>query len=189
VIVADPRGMGDGGGGDTTGGGAPFGYDWKEAFLSLHLNRPLLGQRVADLLGILAGLAAASEPNGRAGFHVLGIGRAGPIVLHAALLDDRGLIKQVTLDSSLVSWADIVEYGNSRDQLANVVPGVLQAYDLPDLAARLAPMPLAIRNPVDAMGKPISRQAMERAYTACTRAYGSGGPLVLEYGQGATPSR
>ncbi len=34
--------------------GADSGADWKEAFLSLHLGRPLLGQRVGDLLSVIA---------------------------------------------------------------------------------------------------------------------------------------
>ena len=41
--------------------------------------------------------------------------------------------------------------------MGSVVPGVLEAYDLPDLAARLAPLPLTIQAPVDAMGEPVSR--------------------------------
>ena len=55
------------------------------------------------------------------------------------LLDGNGLIKKVTLYRSLISWSDVVQNGLSRDQLAGVLPGVLESYDLPDLAARLAP--------------------------------------------------
>ena len=53
--------------------------------------------------------------------------------------------------------------------MGNVVPGVLQSYDLPDLAARLAPLPLTIDAPVDAMGEPISQATLERAYARCRR--------------------
>jgi hypothetical protein len=83
------------------------------------------------------------------------------VVLHAALLDERGLIKKVTLERSLVSWTDVVEKGTSRGQLGNVVPGVLQDYDLPELAARLAPLPLSIVAPVDAMGQPVSKDRLQ----------------------------
>ena len=109
----------------------------------------------------------------------MGVGAAGPVVLHAALLDEHGLIKQVTLERSLISWADVVERGISRDQMGNVVPGVLEAYDLPDLAARLAPLPLTIQAPVDAMGEPVSQATLERSYAHCTQEYGPGGKLVL----------
>ena len=156
VVLLDPRGMGETDPGPASARSqSPFGNDVKEAFLSFHLNRPLLGQRVADVLRMLAGLDAESGQDGHDGFRVVGIGAAGPIVLHAALLDRGGLIKEVVLERSLVSWTDIVERGISRGQIGNVVPGVLEAYDLPDLAARLAPRPLRISGPVDAMGQPV----------------------------------
>ena len=76
-------------------------------------------------------------------------------MLHAALLDEKGLIKEVTLERSLSSWEDLVKQGISRDQLGNVVPGALRVYDLPDLAARLAPSAGAHRGPVDAGGRTV----------------------------------
>jgi hypothetical protein len=186
----DPRGMGKTTPKAESGGGrSPFGRDWREAYVSLHIGRPLLGQRVADLLSILEGLAAESGVDGRNGFHVVGVGAAGPVVLHAALLDEHGLIRQVTLERALVSWSDIIERGLSRNQMANVVPGVLEAYDLPDLAARLAPLPLAINSPVDSMGEPVSQTALERSYARCALSYGAGGKLVLKATQGLSPSR
>jgi len=158
---------------------SPFGRNWKEAYIALYLDRPLLGQRVADLLSILEGLDAESGGNGHPGFDVVGIGPAGPVVLHAALLDERGLFKSVTLERSLVSWSDILRKKISRDQLGNVVPGVLQAYDLPDLAARLVPRRLAILAAVDAAGDPVSQSELEAAYAGCVKAYGPAGQLVL----------
>jgi dienelactone hydrolase len=190
VVLLDPRGMGK-----TTpkaepgGGSSPFGRDWREAYVALHIGRPLLGQRVADLLSILEGLAAQSDAHGRNGFHVVGVGAAGPVVLHAALLDEHGLIKKVTLENSLVSWADIVEQGRSRNQMGSVVPGVLEAYDLPDLAARLSPLPLTIDAPVDAMGEPVSQATLERSYARCAESYSQNGKLILRAAQGLSPSR
>jgi cephalosporin-C deacetylase-like acetyl esterase/pimeloyl-ACP methyl ester carboxylesterase len=180
VLLVDPRGMGK-----TTPRAeagrppSPFGRDWRDAYIALYIGRPLLGQRVADLLSMLEGLAAVSTEKEQRGFHLVGVGAAGPVVLHAALLDEHGLIKRVTLERSLISWADVVERGISQDQMGNVVPGVLKAYDLPDLAARLAPVPLTIQAPVNAMGEPVSQPELERTYAQCARAYGPGGELVL----------
>jgi len=181
LILVDPRGMGE-----TTPdhgrdrGPSPFGADWREAFLALHLDRPLLSRRVADVLTILESLVA--EPGGNrddAGFELIGIGPAGLVVLHAAILDERGLIKKVGLERSLVSWSEVIEHKMSRGQLASVVPSVLGLYDLPNLAARLAPRPLAIHEPVDAVGEPISQEALKQAYSVCIDAYGAGGALEL----------
>ena len=167
IILIDPRGMGwtaapPGRRGRNRRSAAIGGMpSWRSA-----VDRPLLGQRVARLLEILETLH--SQPGGEraAGFHVVGTGPAGPVVLHAALLDRRGLIKKVTLHRSLISWSDVVQNGLSRDQLASVLPGVLESYDLPDLAARLAPRALSILEPVDAMGVPVSQKALDTTYTA-----------------------
>ncbi len=182
VVLLDPRGMGETDPGPTPGRGvSPFGTDVKEAFLSILLGRPLLGQRATDVVRFLKAIdaEAVQGQGGHKGFRVEGIGSAGPVVLHAALLDRGGLIKEVVLERSLVSWTDVVEKGASRGQLGNVVPGALEAYDLPDLAARLAPRPLRISEPVDAMGQPISRSDAERAYAACIKAYGPSNGLTL----------
>ncbi len=185
VLLVDPRGMGKTSPrAESARNPSLFGRDWKDAYIALAIGRPLLGQRVADLLSVLEGLAAESGDRKHKGFHLVGIGAAGPVVLHAALLDEHGLIKQVTVEQSLISWADVVERGLSRDQMGNVVPGVLQTYDLPDLAAWLAPIPLTIRSSLDAMGVPVSQAVLEREYAACARAYGSGGGLALRAGTG-----
>ena len=182
VVLVNPRGMGE----TDPGAGAgrrnsPFGSEVKEAFLSILLDRPLLGQRVTDILSVLESLKG--EPGSSAAFQVVGVGAAGPVVLHAALVDEKGLIGSVVLERSLVSWDDVVEKGISRGQLGNVVPGVLQSYDLPDLAARLSPRSLRIDGPVNAMGQPTSQAEIERAYAACIKAYGLSQRLEIRPGR------
>ncbi len=152
VVLINPRGLGETDPGSANRRDWPFGGDWKEAFLALHLGRPLLGMRVVDLLAVIDGLHAEQEEP--AGYHVEGVGVAGPVVLHAAFLDEKNLIREVTLERSIRSWEDVVVQGLSRGQLCNVVPGVLAVYDLPDLAVRMAPRPVRIVEPVDASGKP-----------------------------------
>src|SRR5205823_12452995 len=97
VLAVDVRGLGE------TAPGVPgktksyFGVDFKEAFLALHLNRPLLGQRVADALSVVEWL---SEETGKEKIpiHIIGIGTAGPVALHLAVLDER--IREITLERS-----------------------------------------------------------------------------------------
>jgi dienelactone hydrolase len=190
IVLLDPRGMGEptdrAGEGDL---GSPFGRDWKEAFMALHLGRPLVGQRAVDILTVLESLASEASGEPPPGFVLEGTGLAGPVVLHAASLDRHGRIKSVALRRSLVSWSDVIERKISRDQLSSVVPGALLDYDLPDLAAELAPLPLSIQEPLDAAGKPVAQQTLDQAYAACKRAYGSRGTLELRATQGLTPSR
>jgi hypothetical protein len=103
------------------------------------------------------------------GVELLGLGGAGPVALHAAMMNDR--VKAVTIDAALVSWENVVRTPISNNQLVNVVPGALKVYDLPDLAAALAPRPLTIRNPVDAAGKSLTREEAEEAYKGVRAAY------------------
>ncbi|HKB39290.1 MAG TPA: prolyl oligopeptidase family serine peptidase, partial [Gemmataceae bacterium] len=143
-----------------------FGADVREAFLSLHLNRPLLGQRVRDVLAVVEYLSREKD---FAGVHLVAAGSMGPVGLHAAVLDDR--IKQLTIERSVVSWSAVVRTPISHNQLTNVVPGALAFYDLPDLAAALAPRPLTVQSVVDPVGKPIARDELEKAWASCRKAY------------------
>jgi dienelactone hydrolase/pimeloyl-ACP methyl ester carboxylesterase len=166
VIALDLRGMGA-----TSPGKVParqpnyFGADTREAFLSLHLNRPLLGQRVFDVLAVLGRLAREKDLDG---VDLVAVGAAGPVGLHAAALD--GHIRSLTLDNAVVSWSAVVRTPLSYDQLTNVVPGVLAFYDLPNLAATLAPRPLSLRA-VDPVGKPVAGDQLRQVYAPAFKAY------------------
>jgi murein DD-endopeptidase MepM/ murein hydrolase activator NlpD len=174
VLLADLRGMG------TTApqGKSPFGADWKEAFLALHLNRPLLGQRVGDLLAVIAALPEESS----AGIRLIAAGTTGPIALHAAALEPR--ITGLATYHMTTSWADVARAVGTRDQLANVVPGALAYYDLPDLARLIAPRPLTLSALVDPVGLPVPQERLESTYAACKPAYSqaAAGALKLEAG-------
>jgi pimeloyl-ACP methyl ester carboxylesterase len=163
VLAFDLRGMGE------TSPGAPsakpgfFGSDFKETYLALHLNRPLLGQRVYDLLAMIEHFKASKVP-----IHIVGVQAVAPIALHAAALEPR--IESVTLDKSLLSWAAVVRSPITYNQLTNVVPGALKVYDLPDLATLIAPRPLTI-HAVDAKGEAVTQAAIDEAYANCRQAY------------------
>jgi hypothetical protein len=139
-----------------------FGVDFKEAFLALHLNRPLVGQKALDLLAVVA--KAAPE-----GCSVVAVGSVGPAALHAAALEP--LIREVTVERSLASWDAVARTPLTVNQLTNVVPGALAVYDLPELAGLIAPRPLTIRNAVDAQGKPVTQAALEEAYRGARAGY------------------
>jgi pimeloyl-ACP methyl ester carboxylesterase len=150
--------------------------EWKEAYMAFNMGRPLLGQRVRDLRAV----AAAIDVDGK-GLHVVGVGTAAPIALHAALLDPR--IRELTLEGMVVSWTEVAKTAVTINQLSNVAPGALKVYDLPDLAAALAPRPLTVRSPKDAVGEPIAPAAFEEAWRAVRSAYaelGAEAALVLE---------
>jgi dienelactone hydrolase len=169
VVALDLRGLGE----LAPEGKSPFGADWKEAFLGFHLDRPLLTQRVRDLLSANAGMGGAC--------HLVASGAAVPVALHAAAVDAR--IPEVTLEGGILSWSSVVKMPVTQNQLANVVPGALALYDLPDLAAAIAPRKLTIKAPVDPAGKPVTQAELDAAYAKVREAYKAAGAeqnLVLQ---------
>jgi cephalosporin-C deacetylase-like acetyl esterase len=168
VLALDLRGFGETAPAAPGKGPSYFGTDFKDTFLSLHLNRPLLGQRTYDLLAVIESLMTAAAFD-KVPLHVIGVGTAGPVALHAAALEPR--IKSVTLERSLLSWANVVRTPISYNQLTNVVPGALKVYDLPDLAALVAPRPLTIRGTVDARDQAVATTDVAKAFERCRAAY------------------
>ncbi|MFO0887621.1 MAG: acetylxylan esterase [Isosphaeraceae bacterium] len=126
-----------------------FGPDVQEAFLAQHLDRPLLGIRARELLAVLAALAPSSPQ----GIHLIGFDRGALAALHAGALDPN--VKIVEANRGVVSWTDVASTPLTNGQFADVVPGVLKSYDLPDLARLIAPRGLVLQDPVDAAGEPI----------------------------------
>lgn len=88
---------------------------------------------------------------------ILGAGIMGPVALQAALLDPR--IDEVRLEGSPVSMRAAASVPIARELPANTIPGMLAAYDLPDVIAVLSPRPVTVAAPVDPLGEPLSKAA------------------------------
>jgi hypothetical protein len=114
------------------------------------------------------------------GWSVTATGKAVPTALYAAALEK--VIPELTLDGGLVSWDSVLRHPATTLELSNVLPGVLAHYDLPDLAAMMAPRKLTILSPVDGAGKPVSQADLVAAYSRAREAYqaaGAEGNLIL----------
>lgn len=171
VLAMDPRGLGETAPG-TLNPSKPgfFGMDFTATFLAMHLNRPLLGQKVYDVLSVVESLQKDPQlANNISSLEAVGVGSAGPIILHAAAIDGR--IKKVTLEKSLVSWSAVTRMTITQNQLSNVVPGALKVYDLPDLATMIAPRTLTIKESVDPQLKTVSQAALDDAYKGCKESF------------------
>jgi hypothetical protein len=115
------------------------------------------------------GSLANDDRTAKDSIHLIGVGAAGPVVLHAAALEPR--IKQVTIEKSVLSWSAVVRTPISHNQLTNVVPAALRVYDLPELAALIAPRTLTIRAAVDPVNKPVTQAVLDEAYAPCKAAF------------------
>jgi cephalosporin-C deacetylase-like acetyl esterase len=174
VLAIDLRGLGETAPSAWPAKMPAFGVDFKESFLGVLLDRPLLGQRVLDVLAVL-------RATGQEEVYIYADGLTGPVALHAAALEPN--IRKVTLDHALVSWSNVAHTPITVNQLSSVVPNVLRVYDLPELAATLAPRPLTIRNPLNAALAAVGQPELEHAYRTCREAFerhGAGKSLVLQ---------
>jgi len=128
---------------DARGWGEKAGQEYRVGMLALHVGRPVLGQRVDDVLAALDVLAGRDDVDaGRIG--LVGVGAAGPVALHAAALDER--VASLALEDSIRSWVDdVVAQPRRPNVIGWAVPCALLKYDLPDLVAAVAPRPVAIR--------------------------------------------
>jgi cephalosporin-C deacetylase-like acetyl esterase len=115
----------------------PYYNLWNASVL---VNRSIVGVRAADVVRLTEFLQKARQTEE---IYAIAYGNMSPVLLHAAAFDSR--IKKVALVDPYLSYLPLVmnEYYNP-DLIHNTAPAVLTGYDLPDLAASLAPKELLI---------------------------------------------
>ncbi len=131
------------------------------AWTNLVLGKPVLGQRVWDVLRTLDYLAARPDVD-NSQMRILGRGSAGIAAGLATVLDSR--VRSLLLTHSVPSWQSIVDAEDYSVSLDWFVQGILQHFDLPDLLASIAPRPVWIYDAVDADGQAISESTLRDAY-------------------------
>ncbi len=175
VLAVDPRGMGE----TAPPTEAPYNLRDYRGFSqdsevdlfygALRVGRTILGLRVLDVLRGLDYLETRSEVD-RKRLSVIGHGAGGLFTLYAAALDER--IRSAACTRTLVTYSAILESDLYRHRYSGFAPRALEAFDLPDVAALVAPRPLLILNPVDQLQE---RVAPEKARLS----YGSAGSSVV----------
>lgn len=130
LVWADLRGMGESKDPEELNLIKYWNREYRPASVALHIGRPLMGQRVTDVLTLLDFCDANDILHGRP-IRIVAEGNCSPIVAHAAVLDPR--ITQASLKRSIRSWQTYLENPMQYDMLSNVVPGALRHYDLTDL--------------------------------------------------------
>lgn len=164
VCVADVRGTGDLA--PEFGRGAPeyaafHATEEAYAWSSLIFGKPLLGQRVTDILALAAALRAYPALRGLP-LKVAASGRLAVPALCAAAMDPA--IAELYLAGCLVSYRSIIETEACHTPFANFVPGILLHTDLPEVAAALAPRRVCLAGTVNAAGQTMEIAAVRAVY-------------------------
>lgn len=144
------------------------------AWGSLILGKPLVGQRVTDILAWTAALRRYPATAGRP-VHVAARGRLTVPALFAAALEPQ--IQKLYLAGGLVSFRNVVETEIYNYPFANFVPDLLNHTDLPEIAAALAPRHVTLAGSVDATGAQMSAASVRTIYAA---AHGAGNLSIVE---------
>jgi cephalosporin-C deacetylase-like acetyl esterase len=94
------------------------------------VGKTLLGMRVDDVIRAVDYLASRPDVDAK-NITVVASGHMGLVALNAAVLDSR--IKHVTVDHVLESYRSLLEAPMPVDAPQDILPGVLEKYDVPDL--------------------------------------------------------
>jgi cephalosporin-C deacetylase-like acetyl esterase len=94
------------------------------------VGKTILGMRVDDVIHAVDYLASRRDVDAK-NITVMASGHMGLVALHAAVLDSR--IKHVTVDHVLESYASLLNAPMPIDAPQDILPGVLEKYDVPDL--------------------------------------------------------
>ena len=156
VLAPDIIGVGEMGPGIFKGDAYIEGSSNNLWYASLLIGRSIVGIRSGDVVR-LAGVLK----NDTGIKHIYGFARKemAPVLLHAAAFDP--FITHIALIEPYSSYSSIVLNRFYKPSfILNTVPGALVAYDLPDLAASLAPRKLLMAGVTDGDGKSMDIESI-----------------------------
>jgi pimeloyl-ACP methyl ester carboxylesterase len=107
-----------------------YNKEYRNVISSLHLGKPLMGQRVTDLL-LLADYLQTDTMLRNSSITVRSSGMTALVAMHAAAVDDR--IRYLQADGFLSSFTEIIQQPLRKNWYSYVIPGVLRYYDISDL--------------------------------------------------------
>jgi cephalosporin-C deacetylase-like acetyl esterase len=167
VVSVDVRGIGE-----TSpphppnpSGPAPFRHlfdtDTAMSYMAWYMDESLFGMRVQDVVRSVDYVLSRSDVE-PAGLRLIGQGAGALWALYAAALDPR--IPSVIAERGLLSYRLLAQTDRYTHGAGVFIRGVLNHFDLPQVAAAIAPRPLTLVSPVDAMKRPVPVAAAEAAY-------------------------
>lgn len=138
-------------------------------FTGIQISRSLVGIRAGDVIRLVYYLKSRGDVNAEK-ISGIALGDVCPVLLHASAFEPS--ISKIALIEPFISYRSIVmnQYYQPKFILSTV-PGALTAYDLPDLAACLAPRKLFMINTTDQNGNRAGAQQLESELSVINSAY------------------
>ncbi|MBN2410064.1 acetylxylan esterase [candidate division KSB1 bacterium] len=176
VLAPDVLGIGETGPGDFIGDAYAFKVgkaSYNIWFLGILTQRNLVAIRAGDIIKTVNYLKSRDDVIPEQ-IKAVARGDMCPSLLHAAVFDSS--ITDVALIEPLVSYRSIVQNEYYQPGLIpSTVAGALTAYDLPDLAACIAPRKLLMVNVVDHNRKPAPQILVDQELNVVYKTYAKKG--------------
>jgi pimeloyl-ACP methyl ester carboxylesterase len=135
---------------------------------ALLVGRTLLGLQLSDVLQAFNELAANQTIDPKR-IRLYARGNAAVVGLHAMYLTPQ--IESAALEAMPLSWLAITQAKMHRGLIDIIVPGALKDYDLPDLAAAIAPRPVWLVDTRGPAGQMLLKADVEKSYGKATINY------------------
>jgi cephalosporin-C deacetylase-like acetyl esterase len=132
------------------------------------LGRPLFGMRVQDIIRTIDYLRIRNDTKNMS-IAVYGRDQGALLALYAAALDER--ISKVIVEELLISYEELVTHKRYKYNHNILLPGILQYFDIMDVATTLSPRHLLITNPVNNMKEKIDKKAVKRQFESTNKSY------------------
>ena len=167
VLAPDLPGIGELGPGDFTGDAYLSGFSFNQWYNSILIGRSIVGIQAAVLIKLMDFIKVDRNVEN---ISVVARGATSSLALHAAVFESS--IQQVALLGPLLSFEAIVMNRYYAPKfVSTTVAGALTAYDLPDLAACLAPRKLLMVNVTDQNGHQLSHEFVDSTYSITKKVY------------------
>jgi hypothetical protein len=167
VLAPDLIGTGETGPGDFTGDSYINGHSYNMWFASILIGRSILGIQAGDVVRLARYLGKQPTVSVVYG---LAVKEMAPVLIHAAAFDPT--IDRIALIEPYSSYRCLVmnRFYNPAF-IQSTVPGALQAYDLPDLSATLAPRKLMMTGITDCTGTKADPATLDKDLPVVRAAY------------------
>lgn len=167
VLAPDLPGTGELGPGIFQGDAYIGGVSYNLWYTAMLAGRSIVGIQASDLIKLAYTLVKESDTK-----EIYGFARRelSPVLLHAAAFDP--VFSGIALYEPYSSYASLViNRFYKPDFVHSLVPGALKEYDLPDLAACLAPVKLTMAGITDANGNRIDNEMAVKEFEIVRNAY------------------
>jgi cephalosporin-C deacetylase-like acetyl esterase len=176
VLAPDLTGTGETGGSYATESAySPWYRAW---FGSVLIARSILGIQAGDIVRIVRYLESRDDIDDK-NISAIARGKMCPALLHAGAFEDT--ISKIALIEPLISYRSVVmNRYYSSSFIPSMVAGALNAYDLPDISACIAPRKLLMANITDHNKDKADSELIEQELSIARSAYSVAGNLEIK---------